>query len=266
MSGAAILTVRAALRSGAGLVTAAVPEGLHAALTTAAPEALTLALPESPSGQLRPEGMQRLRMALKERRYTVLAIGPGLSTHPETQKLVVHALSSLSIPAVIDADALNLLAGQDQASVRQLMRERKQASVVTPHPGEMARCLGIEKDEVLEDRQGAVEKLALEWKCTALLKGHRTLISDGKRAVYNTTGGPGLAKGGSGDLLTGLIAGLWAQMLASGRVSEDEPFRAAALGAYLHGLAGDLAEKAKTPWAMTALDVLEQFPEAFKRL
>lgn len=266
MSGAAILTVRAALRSGAGLVTAAVPEGLHAALTTAAPEALTLALPESPGGQLRPEGMQRLRMALKERRYTVLAIGPGLSTHPETQKLVVHVLSSLPIPAVIDADALNLLAGQDQASVRQLMRERKQASVVTPHPGEMARCLGIEKDEVLEDRQGAVEKLALEWKCTALLKGHRTLISDGKRTVCNATGGPGLAKGGSGDLLTGLIAGLWAQMLASGRVSEDEPFRAAALGAYLHGLAGDLAEKAKSPWAMTALDVLEQFPEAFKRL
>jgi NAD(P)H-hydrate epimerase len=118
----------------------------------------------------------------------------------------------------------------------------------------------------MADREAAALRLAKDWSAVALLKGHRTLISDGERVVVNASGGPGLAKGGTGDVLTGLIAGLWAQMLASSRVEGKTAFLAAALGAHLHGAAGDLAEKRLTAQAMTAQDVIGSLPEAFAQL
>lgn len=261
MAGAAILTSRAALRSGAGLVTLALPKSLQTSVAAQVPEAMTLGLPETPQGGLRPEGVA----VLKKRRFTVLALGPGLSTHKETVRFVFQALKTLELPAVIDADALNALAGQGKAA-RALMRARKQSCIVTPHFWEMARCLGLSIADVKSGPEIYARRLAREWNAVVLLKGHPTLICDGQRAVSNSTGGPGLSKGGSGDVLTGLIAGLWAQMIASGRGPENAPFLGAGLGAYLHGAAGDAAEKVRTPWAMTALDVLDQFPAAFKRL
>ena len=266
MAGAAVLAARAALRSGAGLVTAAVPLGVQRVVAAAAPEALTLGLAENPSGSLRPEGVSRLRAAHKESAYTVMAMGPGLSRHPDTAKFVVMALNSLPLPAVVDADALNLLAAQEPAGVRQLMQARREPCVFTPHPGEMSRCLGVDAARVRDDRAACAQRLARDWNGVALLKGRGTLIASGARTAVNPTGGPGLAKGGTGDVLCGLIAGLWAQMLASGRGRGDLAFWAAALGAWLHGRAGEIAQAERTAYAMTAQDVIASLPAAFQEL
>ncbi|MBI4677372.1 MAG: NAD(P)H-hydrate dehydratase [Elusimicrobia bacterium] len=263
MAGAAILACRAALRSGAGLVTLAVPASLQGVVAAAAPEALTMGLPEA-GGCLRPEGVSRVKEALEDKEFTVLALGPGVSTHPETVKFVVHVLGSVPLPAVVDADALNNLALQERASVGQMLRNRSGGAIFTPHPGEMARCLHSSVAEVLKDRESAAKRLAGEWGGVVVLKGLGSVVTDGERSVRNATGGAGLAKGGSGDLLTGLIAGLWTQMIASGRTAGNRSFMAAALGCHLHGLAGDLAEKELTPWAVTPSDVLGRFPAAFK--
>lgn len=259
MAGAAILSTRAALRCGAGLVTLAVPEGLQASLRCAVPEAMTLGLPENAAGCLRWEALDGVREALQQKKFTVLAIGPGLSQNPDTAHFILAALSGLELPAVIDADAINILAAQKPEAAGELMRGRKNGSIVTPHPGEMARCLGTRTSEVQKRRQACAEKIARDWNAVVVLKGRRSLISDGKRTVENPSGGPGLAKGGMGDVLTGLIAGLWAQKLAA-------PFLAAALGAYVHGAAGNEAEKELGPWGMTASDVIARLPHALKNL
>jgi hydroxyethylthiazole kinase-like uncharacterized protein yjeF len=263
MLGAPVLAARAALRSGAGLVTLAVPLSLQNAAASMAPEALTLGLPETSSGAIRADAVSKLRAARKERRYTVLALGPGLSRSPDAEKLTLGLLSSMAIPAVVDADALNALAAQEGAGVRALLKTRGAACVFTPHPAEMGRCLRLTTKEVQGDREGCAQKLVRDWGGVAVLKGRRSVIASGARGALNGTGGPGLAKGGSGDVLTGLIAALWAQRLASGRGEGDAAFLAAALGSHLHGLAGEAAEKAKTAWAVTASDVIEALPQAF---
>lgn len=266
MAGAAILAARGALRSGAGLVTAAVPAGIAATVAGAVPSALTLALPENSAGTFRPEGVDRLKEYAKERRVTTMAIGPGMTTNADAARFVLLALSGVAAAAVVDADALNTLAQQDSDGVEQMLRARKQPCVYTPHPAEAARLLGMKRSEVTAQREKCAEKLARKLGGVALLKGRKTLISSGARTVYNPTGGPGLGKGGTGDVLTGLIAGLWAQMLASERVAGDLPFKAAALGAWLHGAAGDAAEKELTAWAMTSDDLDRYLPHAFKAL
>lgn len=266
MAGAAILATRAALRSGAGLVTAAVPSGIAATVAGAVPSALTLALPENAAGTFRPEGVERLKQYAKERRVTACAIGPGISTHPDAVRFVLLGLSGLSLPSVVDADALNILAAQDPAGVAQMLKARRHPCVFTPHPTEMSRLLKTDKPESEGARFKAVERLARDWGGVALLKGRRTLVSSGTRTVVNLTGGPALAKAGSGDVLTGLVLGLWTQALASGRLEGDLAFRCAALGAWLHGVAGDLAEKDLTAWAATSEDLLDFLPKAFKSL
>jgi NAD(P)H-hydrate epimerase len=266
MAGAAILAARGALRSGAGLVTVAVPAGIAGTVSGAVPSAMTLALPENTAGVFRPEGVDRLKEYAKERRVMTMAIGPGMTTHADAARFVLLALSGVPAAAVVDADALNNLAQQESEGVVQMLRARKQACVFTPHPAEAARLLGMKKSEVEAQRQKCVEKLARSLGGVALLKGHKTLISSGARTVANATGGPGLGKGGSGDVLTGLIAGLWSQMIASGRTAGDLPFKAAALGAWLHGAAGDAAEKDLTTWAVTSTDLVDYLPHAFKAL
>jgi hydroxyethylthiazole kinase-like uncharacterized protein yjeF len=266
MSGAAVLAARAALRSGVGLVTVAVPQGVAAIVAGAVPSAMTLPLPENTAGAFRSDGVERLKAYVKDRRVTAFAVGPGITTHPDAARFVLHALSGLAAPAVVDADALNVLAAQEPEGVSQMLKARKHPCVFTPHPGEMARLLKMKAPEVEAQRAKAVERLAKEWGGVALLKGHRTLISSGLRTVVNATGGPALAKGGSGDVLTGLILGLWTQALASGRVEGDQAFKCAALAAWLHGTAGDLAERELTPWAVVSTDLVDFFPKAFKSL
>ena len=266
MAGAAILAARAALRSGAGLVTVAVPQGVAGVVAGAVPSAMTLALPENPSGSFRPDGVERLKAYAKDRRVTAFSIGPGITTHADAARFVLHALSGLAAPAVVDADALNVLAAQEPEGVSQMLKARKHPCVFTPHPGEMARVLKMKVPEIEAHRAKAVERLAREWGGVALLKGHRTLISSGLRTVVNSTGGPALAKGGSGDVLTGLLLGLWTQALASGRVEGDQAFKCAALAAWLHGMAGELAEREFTSWGAVSSDLVDYLPKAFKAL
>lgn len=266
MAGAAMLAARAALRSGAGLVTVAAPQGVASLIAGAVPSAMTLALPENTAGTFRPDGVEKLKAYVKDRRVTAFAVGPGITTHPDAARFVLHALSGVAAPAVVDADALNILAAQEPDGVAQMLKARKHPCVFTPHPGEMARLLKAKVPDVEASRAKCVERLAREWGGVALLKGHRTLISSGVRTVANATGGPALAKGGSGDVLTGLLVGLWAQALASGRVVGDQAFKCAALGAWLHGTAGDFAEREFTAWASVSTDLVDFLPKAFKSL
>lgn len=266
MAGAAVLAARAALRSGAGLVSVAVPNGVAATVAGAVPAALTLALPENAAGTFRADGVERLKTYARERKVTCCGIGPGVTTHPDAARFVLHALAGVPVPAVVDADALNVLAAQEPAGVAQMFKARMHPCVFTPHPTEMARALKCAKPASEAERAKSVERLARDWGGVALLKGRRTLISSGMRTVVNATGGPGLAKGGSGDVLTGLLAGLWAQALASGRVEGDLAFKCAALAAWLHGAAGDAAEKELTAWCVESSDLVEFLPRAFAAL
>jgi NAD(P)H-hydrate epimerase len=193
-----------------------------------------------------------------------LAIGPGLGQHPDTERALISILGRLHLPAVLDADALNLLSRHKRAEVRRLFDEREAPCVLTPHPGELGRLLGLSSLQVQEDREGHASKLAVELACVCLLKGRGTVVTDGERRHVNTTGNPGLAKGGTGDALTGLLAGLWAQRLAV--KPKDRGFEAAALGCWLHGTAGDLAAKAGSGFALTASDVVSALPLAFRAL
>ncbi len=265
MAGAAIFSARAAARSGAGLVTLAVPRGLQDAVAGQVPEAMTLGLAQSPAGAFSPAAAAELAREAADKNFTVMAVGPGLSHRPEAAKFLLKLLSAVKTPAVLDADALNILAGRGPAEVRRLLA-RPGGCVVTPHPGEMARCLGATAARVEADRPAAARALARRWGCAVLLKGHRTLVSDGKTIWTNQTGGSALAKGGSGDVLTGLLAGLWAQRLASGRGSGDAAMQSAALAAWLHGKAGEAAGRRATPWASTASGVVDELCEAFKAL
>ena len=258
-TGAPAMAALAALRAGAGLVTAAVPAPALAQVAAVAPELMTLPLRASPAGciaaeNLTPEGLAGL-MAGK----TVLALGPGLGQMPETTKFTVGLLWVTKIPAVIDADALNILAAKP-VLLAKLAKGR--TVVMTPHPGEMARLAGITVAEVQGNRLGVAREFAERFGVTLVLKGARTLIAhpDGRVAV-NTTGNPGMAKGGSGDLLTGLVAGLLAQ-------HPGDAGRAVEAAVYLHGLAADLAirgpEGTADEHTLLATDSLQQLSRAFR--
>lgn len=265
MSGAAVLAGRAALRAGAGLVTLAAPESIQAVVSGMLAEAMTLGLPETGAGSVSPEASARLQAAHRERSFAVLALGPGLGTHPDTARAVVAVLGSLRLPAVVDADALNNLAGQPRESVRELLSRRGAPCVFTPHPGELARLLRVEVSEIQADRPASARRLAVDLGVACLLKGHDTAVSDGRREAVNPTGNAGLAKGGTGDALTGVVAALWAQRIGSG-AEAGSGFEAAAMGAYLHGLAADIAVKDKTVYSLLASDVIEALPSALRRL
>jgi NAD(P)H-hydrate epimerase len=220
-----------------------------------APELMTRPLAATAAGEIAAENLAPETVAALTTGKTVLAIGPGLGQSPETAKFITGLLSATNIPAVIDADALNMLATKP-ALLAKLAKER--TLVLTPHPGEMARLAGITVAEVQADRLGAARGFARRVGVTLVLKGARTLIAhpDGRVAV-NTTGNPGMAKGGSGDLLTGLVAGLLAQYPA-------EPARAIEAAVYLHGLAADLAVRAADEHTLLATDCLAQLSRAFR--
>ena len=258
-SGAPSMTSLAALRSGAGLVTAAVPAAVLAQVSAVAPELMTYPLPAIDSGNASDKSLTPSALAELMERKTVLAIGPGLGQAAETVKFVTGLLAATKIPAVIDADALNILAAKP-VLLAKLAKGR--TVVLTPHPGEMARLAGITVAEVQANRLDVARTFAQRFGVTLVLKGSRTLIAhrDGRVAV-NTTGNPGMAKGGSGDLLTGVVAGFLAQY--PGNVAQ-----AVEAAVYLHGLAADLA--VRQPWGvqeehtLLATDSLPQFSRAFR--
>ena len=245
-SGAPAMAALAALRSGAGLVTAAVPAPVLPLVAAVTPELMTFPLADGNA----PEQIAALMAGM-----TVLAIGPGLGQSAETAKFVTELLSATRVPAVIDADALNILAAKP-GSLAKLAEGR--TVVVTPHPGEMARLAGITVAEVQANRLEVARGFAQRNGVTVVLKGARTLIAhpDGRVAV-NTSGNPGMAKGGSGDLLTGLIAGLMAQ-------HPEDASRAVEAAVYLHGLAADLAVREGDEHTLLATDSLDHLARAFR--
>lgn len=252
MTGAASLAGEAAIRSGAGLVTVAVPETLHNIMEEKLTEVMTVPLPDDGNGSLSREAGKKILALLDD--MDVLAIGPGLSQSPGVITLVRELLPSLKIPCVLDADALNALAGETA-----IFNELKAPVVITPHPGEMARLMGIKPKNVQEDRIGNAVKAAADWKVVTLLKGARTVVATPDGVVYiNSTGNAGMATGGSGDVLTGMIASLIAQGM--------KPARAAAAGAYLHGLAGDQAASDKGMMGLIASDIISALPAVTRGL
>lgn len=250
MAGAAFLAGKACLRTGAGLVTIACPTSSHAALEVKTTCVMTRALPETSEGTLARSALQPLLGLVSDRQS--LAVGPGLSRHPETSELVrslvrvfLGGLAAGEGPRVVlDADGLNAFEGQADD-----LKPLGGRVVLTPHPGEFRRLAGSDVDLSAEGRRASVEAFVERTGCVTLLKGHRTLVAGPGRATYeNGTGNPGLASGGTGDVLTGVIAGLLAQGL--------EPFPAACLGAWLHGRAADLVAR-RTGWApLIATDLL----------
>jgi NAD(P)H-hydrate epimerase len=242
-AGAPAMTALAALRAGAGLVTAAVPAPALPVVSSFAAELMTWPLAATTEGQIAAENLEPDRVAALTAGKIVLAIGPGMGQSAETAKFTIGLLSATNIPTVIDADALNILA----ANAEQLA-----------HPGEMARLAGTTVAEVQADRLDTARSFAQRMGVTVVLKGARTLIAhpDGRVAV-NTSGNPGMAKGGSGDVLTGLIAGLLAQY-------PYDPAHAVEAAVYLHGLAADLAVREGDEHTLLATDCLVQLPRAYQ--
>lgn len=255
MLGAAALTSLAAMRAGAGLVTAAVPASLNqAAQKKVSNVVMTLPLRETREQTVSAGALVQIRRALSGDQFDVLAIGPGLSRHLSTQRLVLQIIATSLKPLVIDADALYALAGHAE-----ILRKTGVLKILTPHPGEMARLIGRSKGYVEAHRRQTALEFARKHGCVLLLKGHRTLVASPQGKVYiNATGNTGMATAGSGDVLTGMIAALVGQGLTG--------FEAAKFGAYWHGKAGDLAAKSKTRAAMIASDIVDNIPDALKKV
>ncbi len=242
-SGAPSMASLACLRAGAGLVTAAVPRALLEAVSLTAPELMMRALlqydgglsdeneEEDAYGTASLRNLEPARLASLLKGIKVIALGPGLSTRGESSEFARGLVAATKLPMVVDADALNAF----DAGRAHLLDGRERTLVLTPHPGEMARLVGKTVPEVEADRLGLAKRFAVEHQVTLVLKGWRTLIAhpDGRIAV-NTTGNPGLAKGGSGDILTGIVAAMLAQY-------PDSVAEAVEAAVYLHGLAADLA-------------------------
>jgi NAD(P)H-hydrate epimerase len=257
-SGAPSMASLAALRAGAGLVTAAVPRSIVDAVAGVAPELMMKALQEGTEGaasreNLAPGGLKELLKGT-----TVAAIGPGLSTRGEASEFAREFVAKVKLPMVVDADALNAFAGKVD-----LLDGSGRVLVLTPHPGEMARLAGMTVKEVEADRVGLARRFATKHKLTLVLKGWRTLVAhpDGQVAV-NTSGNPAMAKGGSGDILTGIVAAMLAQFAGSGDAGDVA--RAVEAAVYLHGLAGDFAAQAMDEHTVLATDTVTHLSDAFR--
>ncbi len=250
--GAGALVCAAALRAGAGLVTAAVPASAHPVIAGFTPEVMVEPLAETPSGAVAWGAIDRVRRLLEGKDLVVA--GPGLGTEPDTVQILQALVAETRVPLVLDADGLNAFAGRAEK-----LDGRGRVLLLTPHPGEMARLMGITSDAVQEDRLKAARELAAARSCHVILKGYRTLIAaaDGHVDV-NPTGNPGLATAGSGDVLSGLLAGFLAQGL--------EPADAARCAVYLHGRAADLAVAERGEIPLVASDVIDYFPRALRSL
>jgi hydroxyethylthiazole kinase-like uncharacterized protein yjeF len=251
-AGAAAMAGMAALRAGAGLSTVATAGSVLGIVAGFHPELMTEPLDETREGSISLGALRRTSKLAEGK--TVLAIGPGISRNSETSEFVRSALKRYTIPIVLDADGLNAFDGRSQE-----LNGKVGPIVITPHPGEMARLVGCAVPEVQRDRLNVARTFAREHELMVVLKGNRTLIAAPDGTVWvNTTGNPGMATGGTGDVLTGMVAGFMAQN--SGRIIE-----AVAAAVHLHGLAGDVARESMGEHSLVATDLLKALPEAFRR-
>jgi ADP-dependent NAD(P)H-hydrate dehydratase / NAD(P)H-hydrate epimerase len=251
-AGAAAMAGMAVLRAGAGLSTVATATSVLGSVAGFHPELMTEPLPETDAGAISKNALDRIETLAKGK--TVLAIGPGISRDPQTAELVRNLVTRLRLPLVLDADGLNAFEGRTSE-----LKGAGRTLVITPHPGEMARLAGCTIADVQKDRLGTARKFAREHEIIVVLKGHRTLVvqPDGE-AWVNTTGNPGMATGGTGDILTGMVAGMIAQHSASA-------FLAVLAAIHLHGLAGDVMREKVGEHSLVATDLLRGLPEAFRR-
>jgi ADP-dependent NAD(P)H-hydrate dehydratase len=252
MSGAAVLAGSAALRGGAGLVQIAVPGEVQPIVAAGNPCYMTVGLPQDLRGRFAAAAIDEL-IELCEW-ADVIAVGPGLGQAESVPTLVHALLGRAQKPLVIDADGLNALA--------KLANDRWPARtapvVLTPHPGEFTRLSGYSGDDVRQNREALAKAYAAERSVVLVLKGHRSIVTDGSRVHHNPTGNPGMATGGTGDVLTGLVAALLGQNLAA--------FDAAVLATWAHGRAGDLAADALGQAGMIATDLLVHLPAALREV
>jgi len=246
MAGAAALAGMAALRGGAGLVRVAVPGGCLDTVAGFEPSYMTVPLPEDDAGRIAAGAFDRIAELIEP--ASALACGPGLGRSTDLDQLVVRLYREVAKPMVFDADALNALAAAPDA-----LAQPGGPRILTPHPGEFARLIGRKLDA--EARLEAAVELANRCGVVVVLKGHATMVTDGRRRAINATGNPGMATGGAGDVLTGLIVALVCQRFA--------PFDAARLGVHLHGLAGDLAAEEMGQISLIAGDLIQYLSEAF---
>ncbi len=251
-TGAAALTSMSALRAGTGLVTLGTPSSLQPLMATKLTEVMTLGLPETNRHSLDINAEQMIHEFLNK--ATVIAVGPGLSTHEATLSLVRKLVISSPRPMVLDADALMAFT-QDSA----ILKSAKVPVVLTPHPGEMSRLVHLTSYQVQANRINLAQQFSKQHNVYLVLKGAKTLIAEPSGQVYiNPTGNPGMATAGAGDVLTGLIVGFMAQSLT--------PLEASILACYLHGMAGDLAAQELTEFCLTAGDILHFLPIAMKKM
>ncbi len=245
-TGAAVLSGQAALRGGAGLVHLGVPESLNYIIESKVTEVITKPLAETEERSLGIEALPRVRELAKG--ASCVAIGPGLSRHPETKELVKQLLMDIEKPVVLDADGINVLSDDPE-----ILAKRRWPTVITPHPGELGRLIDESPGAINADRVECARRWAAEWGVVLLLKGAPTVTAHPEGySLMNSSGNAGMASGGTGDVLTGLIAALISQKV--------EPFSAAAAGAYFHGLAADVAAADVGEAGLTASDILEYLP------
>jgi ADP-dependent NAD(P)H-hydrate dehydratase / NAD(P)H-hydrate epimerase len=253
-AGAAAMAGMAVLRSGAGLSTVATAKSVLETVAGFHPELMTDPLEETEAGSISEDSLERGQLDDLVKGKTVLAVGPGISRYPETSSFVRGVVRAYEMPIVLDADGLNAFEGCAAE-----FREKPGTLVITPHPGEMARLTGLSIAAVQHDRLNVARTFAREHDLIVVLKGHRTLIAQPDGTVWvNTTGNPGMATGGTGDILTGMTAGLIAQ-------NPDRIAEAVIAAVHLHGLAGDVACESMGEHSLVATDLLAALPEAFRR-
>jgi len=252
-TGAAVLAGLGALKGGAGLVTIATPDAAQPIVAAQQPEYMTEPLPTLPDGSIAVASVDDAALRNVLAGKTVLAVGPGLGQIDGTQKFIRELVQATPLPTILDADGLNAFAGNADA-----LRERQSEFLaITPHPGEMARLLGISNREVQKDRVRIATEAAKRWNVYVLLKGFHTILASPAGQIFvNTTGNPGLAKGGSGDVLTGILAAL------TGQFGTKDWLRVLALGAWLHGRAAETLTEDTDPSGIVAGEVARAIPYA----
>ncbi len=252
LTGAAHLTSATAVKTGAGLVTLGVPRKVYAVLARRSAEVMVRPFPSTPSGAFSSAALKPVLNFLKSQ--DVLALGPGISQSPETQRWARNVLIKNTLPAVLDADGLNAFRGQPG-----LLKKIKTPLILTPHPGEFARLFGRKVSSSQKDRETKAVWAAKTYGVYLVLKGSRTVVAGPKGELFiNSTGNPGMAKGGSGDVLTGMIAALLGQKFS--------PWNAARFGVYIHGLSGDLAARKTGEVSLTSSDLIAWLPAAIRKI
>jgi len=251
-AGSVAMAGMAALRAGAGLSTVATPKSVLNTVAGFHPELMTEPLAETEAGTISSSALSRIDELAKG--MSVIAIGPGISRDPQTAELVRTAVTKLQLPMVVDADGLNAFEGRTDG-----LNGKGRTMVITPHPGEMARLVGCTIADVQKDRLRVARKFAREHEVIVVLKGHRTLVvqPDGE-AWVNTTGNAGMATGGTGDILTGMVGGMIAQ-------NPKQAFLAVLAAVHLHGFAGDVMREIVGEHSLVATDLLKGLPDAFRR-